>query len=404
MLRFTKTSVAAIPPAPAGKRVSYTDDEQDGLVLRVTDKGTKTYSVFARLKGGNPERITIGPSTKVTPDEARAKAKQIIAALARGESHVAASKALRAESTMDELMGEYLARVPMKARSKAEAERLRANYIKPGLGQLQMSKVTQKLVAKLHSDITLGKVKGLRGGAVTANRTLANIKAAFNWAAGAGLWDAPNPAAKIPKNEERSRERHVEPHELAKFFTAVAASPEPSRSFFLLAVLTGARRSNVAGMRWQDIDIDAAIWTVPGESSKNGDPLRVTLVPEAVEVLIDRKAAAGESDFVLPGRGKSGHYEEPKRAWSTVRKRAGMPDLTIHDLRRTLGSWLVRTGASTAINMKALGHKSMQAASVYQRIADTDPMRGAMEKATSAILVGAGLKAPATTTRARRKA
>ena len=81
-----------------------------------------------------------------------------------------------------------------------------------------------------------------------------------------------------------------------------------------------------------------------------------------------------------------------------------MPDLNIHDLRRTLGSWLVRTGASTAINMKALGHKSMQAAAVYQRIADTDPVREAVGRATSALLAGGGMKQTAEVVRAEKAA
>ena len=72
----------------------------------------------------------------------------------------------------------------------------------------------------------------------------------------------------------------------------------------------------------------------------------------------------------------------------TLRRRSGLTDLRIHDLRRTMGAWLVRTGANTAINAKALGHKSMQAAAVYQRIADTDPVREAMGKATTAFMGG----------------
>jgi integrase len=397
-LNFTLASVAAIPAAAAGTRVVWHDTQQAGLILRVTETGSKTYYAYGRVKGGNPERVRIGDAGKFTPTQARAQAKQILAELAGGVSRAAANKTLREEATLNDLLGEYFTRVQMKPRSLSEYKALHTRYVLDGLGKLKVSAVTQAKLARLHSDITLGRVegfkafKGFKGGASTANRMLAMVKAAYNWGASQGLLSVLNPAANIKKNPETSRERYVEPHELGKFFEAVEAAPPKARAFFLLAVLTGARRSNVSAMRWADIDMDAALWTVPGEVTKNGDALKVPLVPEALAVLKECQEAAGNSAFVLPGPGKLGHYREPKRAWATILKASGMDDLRIHDLRRTLGSWLVRTGASTAINMKALGHKSFQAAQVYQRIADTDPVRDAVGKATSAMMSGAGRK------------
>ena len=401
-LNFTLASVQNVPAASPGNRTVLHDTQQPGLILRVTDTGAKTYYAYARVKGGNPERVLIGSADKITPTQARAKAKQIVLNLANGESYSGARSALKAEATLNDLLSDYFGRAPMKPRSLTEYKALQTRYLTDGLGKLKLSAVTPKALARLHSDITMGKVKGFTGGASTANRMLAMVKAAFNWAASAGLVNGVNPASLIKKNPETSRDRYVEPHELAKFFTAVNAAPDLARAFFLLAVLTGARRSNVCAMRWCDIDMDAALWTVPGEQSKNGETLRVPLVPEAMEVLKERFKATGGGVYVLPSTGKLGHYREPKRAWESIKARAGMDNLRIHDLRRTLGSWLVRTGASTAINMKALGHKSFQAAQVYQKIADTDPVREAVGRATSAILVGAGLKSSGKVVRPRK--
>lgn len=401
-LNFTLASVQALAAAAPGKRLVLHDTQQPGLILRVTETGAKTYYAYARAKGGNPERVLIGSADKITPTQARDRAKQIVADLAAGQSFTAARKSLKAEATLNDLLSDYFSRAPMKPRSLTEYKGLQTRYLTDGLGKLKLSAVTPKALARLHSDITLGKVKGFKGGAPTANRMLAMIKAAYNWAASASLVSGVNPAALIKKNAEVSRDRYVESHELAKFFAAVNAAPDIARAFFLLAVLTGVRRSNVCAMRWCDIDMDAALWTVPGEQIKNGEALKVPLVPEAVEILKERHKASGDGVYVLPGTGDSGHYREPKRAWATIKKRAGMPNLRIHDLRRTLGSWLVRTGASTAINMRALGHKSIQAAQVYQRIADTDPVRAAVGRATSAILVGAGLKASGKVARSRK--
>ena len=157
--------------------------------------------------------------------------------------------------------------------------------------QFKLSKVTPAALARLHSDITMGRVKGFKGGPTTANRMLSMVKAAFNWAASSGLMTGANPAGTIKKNGETSRDRYVEPHELAKFFTALSAAPDLARAFFMLAVLTGARRSNVCAMRWCDVDMDAALWTVSGEQTKSGETLKLPLVPEAIEVLKERLKA-----------------------------------------------------------------------------------------------------------------
>ena len=81
---------------------------------------------------------------------------------------------------------------------------------------------------------------------------------------------------------------------------------------------------------------------------------------------------------------------------------ARLEDVRIHDLRRTLGSWQARTGASLVIIGKSLGHKSYQATAVYARL-DTDPVRQAMETATSAILEAAGVKPAAKVRKTRRR-
>ena len=110
-------------------------------------------------------------------------------------------------------------------------------------------------------------------------------------------------------------------------------------------------------MRWCDIDLDEAMWRIKAADAKAGEEIQIPLTPEAMAALKQRQIDAGASEWVFPAESQSGHYQEPKRAWATLQKRAGLEDLHIHDLRRTMGSWLVRTGANTAINAKALGHK-----------------------------------------------
>jgi integrase len=168
-----------------------------------------------------------------------------------------------------------------------------------------------------------------------------------------------------------------------------------------MSLLTGARRANVLAMKWVEIDFKRAEWRIP--RTKNDDPHTIPLMPEALAILVQRQSGS-ESVYVFPGPGKSGHLVEPKGGWRRIFDRdeltqleaqiqaAGgrvaipegeslaeslkramsaakrlridpskvrIPDVRIHDLRRTLGSWQARTGASLSIIGKSLNHKSL---------------------------------------------
>lgn len=386
--RFTKLKVDALVPAAPGKRDEYRDEAMPGLWLRVSATGTKTYAVLARKKGGALERVTIGTADKLTPENARTAAKKIVSDLALGVSHAGAARALRGEMTFDELWASYLGGTAMKDRSRSNYEGFYSRHVESELGKRKLSDVTPDRVKKLHAKIT-------KTAPTTANRCNSLIKVAFNWAMREEIWTGPNPAQRVRKNVEESRTRYLQPAELARFFASLDLSEEPGKSFFMLALLTGARKSNVLSMRWQDVHLADALWIISAADAKGGEEMTIPLVPEAVEVLRRIKNTGAASPWVFPAESKSGHYEEPKRAWATLLRRAELSNLRIHDLRRTMGSWLVRTGANTAINAKALGHKSMQAAAVYQRIADTDPVREAMQLAALAMMGrGGGVSPP----------
>lgn len=196
-----------------------------------------------------------------------------------------------------------------------------------------------------------------------------------------------------------TRDRFLQPDELPRFFAALAEEPSIAmRDFILLALLTGARRANVCAMHWREIDLAAGNRRLP--VTKNGTPQTVTLCPEAVEILKARQEATA-GGFVFPGIGATGHMVEPKKAVIRIMERAGIPygrndpnGVTLHDLRRTLGSWQARTGASLAIIGKSLNHKSQQATVIYARL-DLDPVRGSVNTATAAMLEAGGMKSAA---------
>lgn len=300
--------------------------------------------------------------------------------------------------------------------------------------------ITKQEVKKLHTD--LGTNIGFR----TANIVVALLRAMYNRAI---YWEliknGYNPASGVEMFPTPSRERFMQTDEVPRFFAAVAMEPSAAiRDFILVDLLTGARKGNVTSMRWAEINFERAEWHIP--DTKNGKAVTVPLVPEAVEILKSRKPEK-QAEFVFPGRGKSGHMADPRKGWlrildydeltqltkriraaghefnwpatktkgprdnsrkaetlaqSLARARkvakdldidttfARIEDLTIHDLRRTLGSWQAATGASLVIIGKSLGQTGVEATKIYSRL-NIEPVRASVERATGALLEAGGL-------------
>jgi integrase len=234
---------------------------------------------------------------------------------------------------------------------------------------------------------------GRKGQRIAANRVVELLSAIYNDARGRG-YPGDNPAAGVEPFKETKRKRFIgeqDPDELPRFFKALAGdTSEDFKHFVLLSLLTGARRENVLGMRWQDINLQAAKWDIP--DTKSGEPQLVALVPEAVEILAKRKPQT--DGFVFPATSRTGYMTPPKKRWRALLKRAAVKNLRVHDLRRSLGSWQAISGASLAIIGKSLGHKSPDATMIYARL-HLDPVRASLATATSAMLEAAGVKKPA---------
>src|SRR4029077_13646038 len=117
-------------------------------------------------------------------------------------------------------------------------------------GPKKLSGIGRNAIATIHSTVTA------QAKPVTANRVLALVSSVFGWAVSAGLWDA-NPAKGIRRNAERSRDRFLQAHELPRFYAALAEEPNDTvRDYFLMSLLTGARRANVLAMKWIEVDLN----------------------------------------------------------------------------------------------------------------------------------------------------
>lgn len=370
--KFTDAKLKALPTTKT--RVTYYDTDFKALSLRVSPTGTKSFCVFRRIHG-NPERITLGQFPGLKTGEARQQAARVLASIQVGDNPAAVRRANREELTLDTLFDEYCAAMQGTKRSlNTDVTRYRV-WIKPICGGLKLSRIGPDHAKKI---IARG---GVEQSGTTSNRALALLQSLFGWGVRQGYCVA-NPVKGVQRHREVSRERFLMPHELPEFFAALASEPDESfRDFILLALLTGQRRENVMGMLWTSINLDLGEWRIA--RTKNGSAHLVPLVPEAVEILRDRSKYRS-NQFVFPAQTKTGCMQWPYPKWHRLCARAGLENLRIHDLRRSLASWQARCGASLAIIGKTLNHKTAATTMIYSRL-DLDPIREAMEKATSAM-------------------
>ena len=404
-INFTKLAIDALPLPPKGKGWQYHRDKKTpGLAVGVGSTGVRTFVLYRRING-LPERIKLGRYPEMTIEQARNKAMELNGQIATGKNPADAKREKRAEMTLEDLFALYMERyaiphglktVPaMRENFAVYLGKLDAPKKKHGRERLkpdgavdwsrrQISTITHKDVSKLHHQL------GTKTGKTIANRVVELLRAIFNRCKKLKLIDVQNPAEGIEHFKEVERDRFLNEDEIPRFFEALEAEHEQNRDYFLMSLLTGARKANVLSMRWQDIDFNIGHWRVPGEISKNGKPMIIPLTTSALDILNRRLKETG-SGFVFPGTGVKGHMTSPKAAWKRVIARAELQDIRPHDLRRSLGSWMVNTGASIAIVGGALGHKDSASTKVYARLA-IDPIKGAMEVAADAMIKAANPK------------
>lgn len=396
---FTKAGLNDLAPAPPGKRVSYYDSHRDsaGLMIRVTERGTKTFVVARRLYGGKVVWVSCGGFRGVTIEQARKRAREVTTQAVEGVNPNVEKKAARQRGiSFGDLFDKYLDE--LRTQGKRRVEDVQASFERYlGAIPVEPRKAHGRMRAKpeggidwskrVAATITVEDVKALHakigatGKRTTANRIVEIIAAMYAMAIREQWGFERNPAVGVVAFTEKSRTRFVKRDEAPRLLAALAEEEPQWRDLFMLALLTGARRGNVQAMHWQDLDFYGRHWAVPGEVSKNGEQMIIPLTEAAIAILNERKRTAAPTGvYVFPARSAAGHLMKPKKAWSRVLARSDLTDLTPHDLRRTLGSWMVQSGASIAIVGGALGHKDTKSTEVYARLI-VDPVREAMERA-----------------------
>jgi len=370
--------------APAKGRVYHYDTRTSGLCVCVTHKGTKTYYLYKKVNG-RPQRIRLGVFPGMPLDTARMVAEKMLGDVAMGADPAEERRARREVMTFAELFAWYMDHHsrPHKKTWRVDQQQY-DRYLKKRWAGRKINTIRKRDAQALHTKI------GADHGHYAANRLRALVHTVFNQAIDKGLCEGPNPTQGVKKFTEKKRDRFLDGEELKRFFLALDEEPSDKvRDYLKVALFTGARRTNVLEMQWEEIDFATHLWRIP--DTKTGEPLVVPLTQQALDVLTQRREYADGSPWVFPGVGKTGHLTDPTRIWKRVLRRAGLENLRLHDLRRTLGSWQAMTGASLHVIGKSLGHKQTSTTEIYARL-QTDPIRESVDKATAAMLEAANGK------------
>ncbi len=387
MPKLTQQMVDRATAPDSGQRF-LRDARVLGLALRVTSGGAKAWVWEGRVKG-RVRRITLGPHPAFSLAVARDEALVTAAAVARGEDPAATRARERGELTFGGLAELYLERhARPRKRSARQDERMLRDVLgrptdEPALipaswRHRRISDVKREDVAELHARV------GRDNGQYAANRALALLRMMFNLARTWGLYSGDNPTTGIRPFREDRRDRFLNPDELSRALVAIDQEPDWRwRAYFRLALLLGPRRHELLCARWAELDFSARAWRLP--TTKAGRPHLLPLPTPAVEIL-KSLPSRDDSDWVFPSpTARSGHLEEPKKAWQRIRERAKTKDVRVHDLRRTLGSWLAASGYGLPMIGRVLNHSQPSTTAVYARL-DLEPVRRALEANAQAML------------------
>jgi integrase len=352
------------------------DDAVPGLALRIYPSGRKSY-IIEWNKDNRRGREVIGDARITHLSKIRDIARQKITAIKAGNVSL---KVVTVADLAEEFINRHL---KAKRRSWRQVERVINKWIKPELGSYRVDRLPRRVVSELHSRI--GKAAP-----INANRTISYLRKMLNMAVEWGYLESSydNPATRITMFPETKRSRYVTTGEMPDFIDAVNGMDDLfSRSVIWLLLLTACRENEILSLRWDQIDIGASLIHLTRTKQKKHHA--VPIIPLAMDV-IKGLHPVDDSPFVFPSSiSKSGHIEGVRTSWNILRDslkvRYGERRLTIHDLRRTLASWMTNQGTSTRIVGGVLGQSTAYATDIYARLSD-DTRSSSMSKAVNAMV------------------
>ena len=407
--KITKRAVDALDLPTTGESRLW-DTEIKGFFVRAYPTGRKVYAL--RYKRGTVQRIfTIGRhGSPWTPEQARAKAVDVLADIHAGVDP-AAEKRAEKHMTVSALIDLYLTDGPATKPAKRattwenDGSNLKC-HIGPLLGTHVADDITKGDAAKSIRDITEGRtariektrkrgVARVTGGAGVARRTLITTKAMYAWGIEHGHVRT-NPFTSVRLTAAPVKERFLSPKELKLLWDTLQAletAKEIDPTFadiIRLLMLTGARKTEISGLRWSEVDLGRRLLTLPPERTKSGGRNGERRIPlsDVPATILARRHDASDSEYVFPSGRSNGHAIGVRRPFKRACAAAGLTNVRVHDLRHSYASVLVAAGHSLPLIGKALGHASTRTTERYAHLSD-DPMQAAASEVADLVFAPA---------------
>ena len=401
MPKLTKTAIDRI--TWRGRDEIVWDTDIAGFGVRVAKNNKKTFVVQYRAgsgRGAPTRRMTIGPfGSPWTVDSARRRARELLSKAALGSDPAQEKQAHKSIPTISVLCDHYLKYgVAHKKPSTLATDKGRiVQHIKPLLGHIRVDHLTVAHAKKFYEDLAAGRtakrvktkkfgLARVTGGEGTARRTVGLLGGILAYAKERG-WIDTNVAHRVKRRPDRKVERFLNEAEVARLSQAIddaeaAGANYKSIAIIRLLLLTGARKAEIEKLRWSEVDFDNGLLRLG--DTKSGASTR-PLAQESIDILrsLPRHVT---SKFCFPAERSEGHFVGAPRVWRAIRAAAGLDDVRLHDLRHSVASFAISSGASLAMVAKLLGHKDLQSAQRYAHLHD-GPMK-ALATAVSAKVKG----------------
>jgi integrase len=410
-MRLTATTIRTLTLPSGVVDRTFFDDTLANFGVRVRAGGSRTFVVQYKINGKH-RRMPLGSVDALSLTQARATAKDILAAVRLGRD-VAGEKLEQREKqaeTFGAILPRFLQRqrAKLKPRSYEETERHLLLHVK-SFHKHSIESLNRRMIA-----VRLGELAEDNGPAA-ANRVRASLSAYCAWMVREGLLEA-NPVIGTNKAPEGgARHRVLTDDELATIWKAL--DDDQYGTIVKLLILTGARRDEIAGLRWSEIDLDRALIVLPAERTKNRRVFEIALAPQAVAILQAQprrtEIDGALRDLVFGTR--AGGFQDWSGSKSDLDARIkamhGQPiaDWRLHDFRRSLSTAMhERLGVLPHVVEACLGHVSGHlggVAGIYNRSAYAEQKRIALEKWAAHVetLIGGNKKAAAVVKLPRRR-
>lgn len=333
-----------------------------------TGKNGTTYMAEVRLKGHPPATESFKRLT-----DAKRWVQQTEAAIREGRYFKTPESQKR---TLGDLIDRYMRdRLPLRGRDK-ETVGPQLDWWKDALGAYYLSDITPPMIVECRDRLLTEPMrkKGEKKGHVLTNGTviryLASLSICFSYAVSDLGWLDSNPVQKVKKPKAgRGRVRFLDNNERQRLLAECQKSP--SKALYpvvILALSTGARLSEITGLRWKDVDLQRKVIRL--EETKNGERRSVPLAAKAYERLKELKRVRRiDTDYVFP-RADGMAPADLRKTFARTADKANLEDFRFHDLRHTAASYLAMDGASLLEIAQILGHKTLAMVKRYSHLTE----------------------------------